>query len=144
MAIAAGKMAICEGASGLRWLLCAYAVSLAFMRPTVRLLGFTAVASDLIFAALAGRLSLLVVAGRIRLIGDRAFVLTGFYFAAMLVCFLSSQDPLSTPAKLATQLYLLAIPVVVCCLVRDESDLRRVVRAWLVGTASWLQLVSPA
>jgi hypothetical protein len=62
----------------------------------------------------------------------------------MLVFFLSSQDPLSTPAKLATQLYLLAIPVVVCCLVRDENDLRQVVRAWLVGTASWLQLVSPA
>ena len=71
MAIAARKMAVGEGASGLRWLLCAYAVSLAFVRPAVRLLGFTAVASDLIFAALAGGLALLVAAGRVRLIGDR-------------------------------------------------------------------------
>jgi O-antigen ligase len=135
MAVAARTMAISESASGLRWLLCAYAVSLAFMRPAVRLLGFTAVASDLIFAALAGGLGLLIAAGRVRLIADRAFVLTGFYFAAMLVSFLSSQDPLSTPAKLATQLYLLAIPVVMCCLVRDERTLQQVVRAWLVGTA---------
>lgn len=117
------------------WHLCAYAFSLGFMQPPASIGSYTVVASDLIFVALAMLFALRVATKRVRLVTDRAYLFIGFYLAAMAASVLVSADIAAGAAKLATQLYLLALPVLLCCLVSSEAMLRRVVQAWLAGTA---------
>jgi O-antigen ligase len=119
----------------LQWLVCACAFALAFMQPAVPVLGFAAVPGDVLYALLIAFFAVALAAGRARVVGDRAHLFIALYLAALLVSFLASSDPQSTPAKLATQLYLLSMPVLLLSLVRSEDDLRRVVLAWLAGTA---------
>ncbi len=124
-----------DGRTGAQWLLCTFAFSLAFMQPPLFVGGYALVASDLLFSLLAGVIALLVIAGRVRLVGDRAFVSIALYFAAMLLSVVLG-DGSASLSKLATQFVLFAMPVAACCLIRDEAALRRVVLAWLVGTGA--------
>lgn len=124
-----------KGRLGADWLLCAFAFSLAFMQPPLFFGGYALVASDLLFALLAGVIALLVIAGRVRLVGDRAFVFIALYLAAMLLSVVLGGGAESL-SKLATQIVLFAMPVAACCLVHDEAALRRVVLAWLAGTSA--------
>ena len=118
-----------------RWLLCAFAFSLAFMQPPLFVGGYALVGSDLLFTALGGTLALLVLTRRVRLEWDRAYLFIALYFAAMLLSVLLGGWQASL-SKLATQLVLFAMPVAACCLIRDEAALRPVVLAWLAGTSA--------
>lgn len=110
-------------------------LGLAFMQPAVPLLGFTAVPGDFLFAALFALGAVLVLLGPLRPVVDRAYWFIGAYFLAMFASAAASPAPAIAAAKLATQAYLLALPLILCSLVRDESSLRSAIRWWLGGTA---------
>src|SRR5215213_5975827 len=101
--------------------------SLAFMQPTMQVLGLAAVPTDFVFLACAVAWVAAVITGRTRIVWHPAYALLAFYFVAMLASAVATRAPQS-PAKLATQLYLLALPVLVCNLVRSEQDMRAALR----------------
>ena len=110
-------------------------LGLALMQPPLPLLGFSAVPGDLLFAALFLFAAALVLRGRLPLVVDRAYGFIGAYFVAMLASAWVSPTPAHAAAKLATQAYLLALPLLLCSLVADERRLRAALRWWLAGTA---------
>jgi O-antigen ligase len=116
-------------------LLLLFIVSIPFMQPPIPLLGFQAVASDFLFLALAAFWGMLVLLRRTPLVLDRAWWFVGAYFAAMLASAAARGMPPGLAVKLLTQAYLVAIPVIVCSLLRDEAALRRAVLWWLAGSA---------
>jgi len=111
------------------------AFSMGFMQPPVSLLGFIAVPGDFIFLALGALWTGLAISRRTPFIFDRAYYFLGAYLLAMAASAVARDVPLASAPKLLTQLYLVAIPVLVCNLVRDSDMLRHVVRWWLAGTA---------
>jgi hypothetical protein len=105
--------------------------SLAVMQPPLALFGFTAVPGDLLFAGLFALALIMALLGQLRPIVDRAYWFIGAYFVAMLASSLVSLSPAPAAAKLATQAYLLALPLLLCSMVRDERHLRSALRWWL-------------
>lgn len=123
-------------AAAARFLLLLLVFSTAFMQPPIDLLGFTTVPTDFLFLLLAPAFAALVIAGRVPWAGDRAYWFLAAYFAAMLLSALAAgAGGLRTVAKLASEAYLLSLPVIVAGLIRGEADLRRALRAWLAGSA---------
>lgn len=108
---------------------------LPFMQPAPRLFGYELVAADAAWVILAPLWSLALLTGSAPLRRHPAFRLLGFYLAAMILATLASEQPLRSAIKLASQFYLLSLPVMVLSLVRGEADLRRLMRAWLAATA---------
>jgi O-antigen ligase len=118
-----------------RGLLFLFAVALPLMQPPLLLFGLTAAPVDALFAPLAFLSALLLLRRQIAPIRDPAFLFIAAYFGALLVSAFGSSEPLRSAAKLGTQLYLLALPLLVCLLVQGEQCLRRFVKWWLAGTA---------
>lgn len=108
-------------------------ISLAFMKPTVALFGFNAGPTDFLFPLVALLWFAAWVSGQAPLRWNRAYWLLAAYLAAMALSGL--QDPGVAAPKLATQAYLLALPVLADQLLRTGEDLRRAVLAWLGGAA---------
>ena len=112
----------------LQWLLLALIFALPFMQPTIPLFGFVAIPADFLFVALGGawiwlwppgaRLSSSTVSMSFRLVPAGDAGLRG-----------RRRGPFASAAKLATQLYLLSLPVIVCSLVRDQTA-RCAARFW--------------
>ncbi len=119
-------------ATGARALLLLLLFSLAFMQPTFHLLGFTAGPSEIVFVPLLLMWLAALLSGQAPLRWNRAYWLLAAYFAALAVS--SLQEPRAAAPKLATQVYLLALPVLAEQLLRGREDLRRAVLAWLAGT----------
>lgn len=109
--------------------------SLPFMKPDIILGGLPATATDLLFLIAAAAFGLAVIQGRARLGWDALYAFLLAYFAAMLLSALFAQDPDRAWLKLATQAYLLGLPVLAASLVRTVDELRAVFYAWLAGTA---------
>ncbi len=108
---------------------------LPFMQPAPLLLGYELVAADAAWLVLAPLWGLALVTGAARLRWHPGFWLLGLYLAAMILATLASEQPLRSAVKLASQFYLLSLPVIVLSLVRGESGLRRLMQAWLAATA---------
>lgn len=119
-----------------RQLLLLLVFSLAFMQPVVPALGFEAVATDLLFLLTALALAASLAARQTPLAWDRAYLVLAVYFAALAVSAFASAEPARSAVKLATQVYLLALPVLVVSLVRDSAALRRALLWWLAGSAA--------
>jgi O-antigen ligase len=113
-------------------LLLALIFSLAFMQPSWRLLGFAATPTDLLFVPLALAWAAAVATGAAPFRWNRAYWLLAAYFASMLLSGLG--DLQAALPKLASQAYLLSLPVLVDQLISREPKLRRAVLAWLAGT----------
>ncbi|MEO7503639.1 MAG: O-antigen ligase family protein [Sphingomicrobium sp.] len=107
----------------------------AAMRPPVALIGFTAVPSDFIFLAVAGWAAADALRHRALPQWDPAMGWIALYGAALLLATLTATDSPRAIAKLATQAYLLAIPLTLAALLRGADDLRVALRAWLAGSA---------
>ncbi len=122
-------------ASLAKWLLLLLVLSLAFMQPSVRVLGFNAAPTDFIFLALAPAWLWALLSGRAKFVWDHAYWLLGLYLVAMIASVAVSVAPSTLVPKLLTQFYLLSLPVLVGNLVRTSEDLRLVVSWWLAGTA---------
>ncbi|MEA3050197.1 MAG: hypothetical protein QOG84_2033 [Sphingomonadales bacterium] len=102
--------------------------------PAAAIGGLRVIAADPAFAAVAALL-LASLAGEARLRWDRAFVPLAGWMAAMALSALLSAEPRRSAFKLATEIYLLAIPVAVVQLVRSEAALKRLLQAWLAAAA---------
>lgn len=123
-------------ASAARGLLLLLIFSTAFMQPAFPVAGFTAVPTDLVFPALALAFAWAVLIGQAPWPRSKVHWFFAAYFMALLLsALLSGTTGLRTVAKLASQVYLLSLPVIVAGLISSEGDLRRVLRAWLAGAA---------
>jgi O-antigen ligase len=116
-------------------LLLLYVISLAFMQPRIRLLGYNAVPSDIVFVPLALVWGLAVLRGQAKLIWDRAWWPLLFYFAAMTLSLLATATIGRGAIKLASQVYLLSLPVIAVSLIDGTADLRRIFRWWIAAMA---------
>ncbi|MDP8993847.1 MAG: O-antigen ligase family protein [Pseudomonadota bacterium] len=112
-----------------------FALSLPLANPSVPLLGYRVIAADFLFVALAAAWAATLAAGRTRFIWDRSYLLIAAYFAAVAASAVASEAPRTSAAKMLTQLYLVALPVLAINLVRDTAGLKALLRWWLAGTA---------
>jgi O-antigen ligase len=102
--------------------------------PSLSLGGLRVIAADSVYAA-AATLLLAALAGGLGPRWDRAFVPLAGWLAAMAVSAALSTDPRRSAFKLATEIYLLSIPVALVQLVRSEAALKRLLQAWLAAAA---------
>lgn len=109
--------------------------SLPLMKPDLVVGGLPATATDLLFLVAASALGVAVLRGKARLRADPLHSVLLVYFAAMLVSVLAAQDPARAWLKLATQAYLLCLPLLASSLIGSIDELRSVVRAWLAASA---------
>lgn len=110
--------------------------STAFMQPAPRVMGFRAASTDFVFLPLALAFAASLLLRQACWPRGRVGWLLAAYFGAMALSVLASGTvgPRSL-AKLASQAYLLSLPVIAAGLIRHEADLRRALRVWLAGTA---------
>ena len=117
--------------------------SLSFMRPEVVVGELGIVATDAIAAAAGLCWLAACMLNRRWLRWDRFFWLLTAYFAVMVVSVVFATDPIAgVRVKLASELYLLGLPVLVVGLVTDALQLRGAVLAWLAGTAVLIALAA--
>lgn len=109
--------------------------SLAFMKGAVPIAGFLATSTDVLFLVTAAALGVAVLAGDVRLRWDPFYALLIVYFAAMAASVAVSAQPDRSLFKLATQAYLLSLPVLGATLIESIDDLRTVFRVWLAASA---------
>lgn len=112
-----------------------YVFLLPFMRPALPLLGYEAVAADAAFLLLVPLWGLALLSGAARLRWHPALWLLAAYLAAMALSLLGALDPARGAAKLATQIYLLSLPLAALSLLQSERDVRALFAAWLAATA---------
>lgn len=110
--------------------------SLSFMRPGIDIGELSVVPTDVIAAA-AGACWLGAVAlDHAWFRWDRFFLLLLVYFTVMTASAVFGLGPLrGYAAKLASQAYLLGLPVLAVGLLSTERQVRTATRAWLVGSA---------
>ena len=118
-----------------KYLLPLLVFSLAFMKPPIRLFGFSGAPADFIFLAALLLWGAALLKGEARFRWNNAYWLLALYFAAMAASAIASDNPEKAGLKLATQAYLLSLPVLAASLIDRRDDLRRVFRWWLAGTA---------
>jgi len=115
-------------------LLLAGVFALGWMKTPVPIGGLPAVASDLLLALSFACLAIAIICGA-RPRWHRAQWLLLAYFAALALSALFSADPGRSAVKLATQAYLLSLPLLVLNLVPDPQAMRRLFLAWIAGAA---------
>jgi O-antigen ligase len=111
-----------------------FVVAQPVFMPSLSLGGLRVIAADLVYAA-AAALLLAALAGGLRPRRDPLFLPLAGWLAAMAASALLSAEPRRSAFKLATELYLLSIPVAVVQLARGEAALKRLLQAWLAAAA---------
>jgi O-antigen ligase len=111
-------------------------VSLAFMKPSVRLAGFDLVATDLLFPPLLLAAAAAFLTGRLRVRWNPSYWPIAVYLAALALSAAASPAPLHSALKLATVAYLALLAVAADQLVESNADLRFCLRAWCVASAA--------
>lgn len=110
--------------------------SLCYIQPFVPLFGFQTAPTEFIFLFTGALWLLSIFAKQSAFRFHRFIFLLLFYFAAMLASAILSDDPRTSFAKLAGEIYLLLLPVLIYNLVESEDDLRRLILVWLGGTVA--------
>ena len=105
--------------------------ALPFMSATLTVGRHFATPADGFYLLTLALFGLALLTGEIRLRRHPAWWVLAAYFAAMAVSLLFSEQPGRSAFKLATQLYLLSLPVLAYHLVRGADALRRALEAWL-------------
>lgn len=109
--------------------------SLPLYKPPVPLLGYAASLTDGLFLVTGGLWALAVARGETRVRWNPFFFIVLAYFGALALSALASSDMRATIIKLATQVYLIALPLLAYNLIGSANDLRRALIAWLAGSA---------
>ena len=110
-------------------------LSLPLMKLSTRIGGFEVNATDLLFLIAAGTWGLALLTGRTTLRWHRLYWLLLVYFLAMLASAFASPQPMQAAFKLATQAYLLSLPVLGYSLIDSIDELRCALRWWLAASA---------
>ena len=108
-------------------------VSLPVMSVTFKVGRHYVIAADFLYLVTAALAGVALVRREAALRWHRAYWLLAFYFAAMALSVLFSDEPMRSAAKLATQAYLLSLPVLAYTLLGEEADLRRALTAWALA-----------
>lgn len=109
--------------------------SLPFMKPALLVGGLTATVTDFLFLGTTAALAVAVMQGKAKLRWDPLYAALLAWFAAMFVSALAAADPGRAWFKLATQVYLLSLPLLAATLIESVDDFRSVFGAWLAGSA---------
>ncbi len=109
--------------------------SLPFAKPIASVGGLAVTATDVLFVIAAGAFATALVTGDASLRWNAFYGILLIYFAAMLVSALGSGDPERSAIKLASQAYLIALPVLARSLIDAPADLRTALKYWLAATA---------
>ena len=110
-------------------------VSVPFAKPKLLVGELYVILPDFLFLIVAATLTAELIKRNARLRWHNGLAIIIAYFGAMLLSVLAAENPGSAAPKLASQIYLLSLPVLVDALIDDIDDLRRLFRAWLAGTA---------
>lgn len=110
-------------------------LSLPFLKHALLVGGLPVVAADGLFLVSAGALALAIARGHSRLRWDPLHAFLLIYFLAMVLSATTAADPGRSLLKLASQAYLLLLPLLAATLVEGRDDLRRAALAWLAATA---------
>jgi O-antigen ligase len=108
-------------------------LSLPLMKHNVTVGGLAVVPADLLFLLASAGLAFATAVGRARLRWDPLYGLLLAYFGAMLTSAFAAADAQRALLKLATQLYLLTLPLLAAMTVERVEDLRSTFRAWLAA-----------
>lgn len=111
-------------------------VSLATMKPAIRIEGLRSTPTDMFFLLTSTAWAAALLTRQTRLRWHAGFWFIAVYLAAMLLSGLASAEPRTSAVKLVTQLYLLSLPVLAYNLIGDLEELKRTLRAWLYGTGA--------
>lgn len=109
--------------------------SLPLMKISMPAFGYDVTLTDGLFLVTAALLGICLLRGETRLRWHPFFYLVAIYFAAMWLSLPSSSSPRDSLIKLATQTYLLSLPVLVFALVDSADELRRSLLTWLAASA---------
>ena len=109
--------------------------SLPFMKHGVLAGGLGIIPADALFLVAAAAFGVAVVTGKAQVRWNAPYTVLALYLTAMLVSLMGSVEPQSAALKLASQVYLLSLPVLAYCLLDSRDELRRVFRWWLAATA---------
>jgi putative inorganic carbon (hco3(-)) transporter len=109
--------------------------SLPFMKVRLPVGGYYATAADMLFLVAAGGLTIAIARRQARLRWDPLYAILLAYFATMLASTAVAENPPHAWLKLATQLYLLCLPLLAASLIESVEELRAVLRTWLAATA---------
>lgn len=112
-----------------------FCFALFWMKKPLVVNGLPAVPADLIFLVASLSWATAVLTGAVKLHWHNGFWPLLTYFAALSVSALFSTDPQTSAFKLATQAYLIAVPVLTYNLVQGWADLRQLFRAYVAGSA---------
>ncbi|MFL6726119.1 MAG: O-antigen ligase family protein [Sphingomicrobium sp.] len=112
-----------------------FAFSLFWMKDPLIIGGLPAIPADLIFVVTAMLLALAWAGGESRPSWSAGFVPLILYFGALAISAIFAADLRTSAFKVATQAYLIAVPVLVYNLVETWDDLRRLFLAYLAGAA---------
>ena len=109
--------------------------SLPFMKPAIAVQNFAVTSTDVLFLLTTACLMIAMARGEVRLSWDKLYGVLLAFFAVMLLSALTADDPGRARFKLATQLYLLSLPLLAATLVTNREELRAVFGTWLAATA---------
>jgi O-Antigen ligase. len=109
--------------------------SLAFMKPSIILVGHQITPTDLIFPFAIFLLIASYVLGKARFKWNPAYWFFLTYFAALAISAFSSEFPSANLAKLLGVGYLIGLAVLASQSIRSEEDVRSTIRVWLGGLA---------
>lgn len=112
-----------------------FAFSLFWMKDPLIVGGLGAVPADLIFVVMALLFGIALLRRDARLGWSPGFLPLAAYFAALATSTAFSSEPRTSAFKLATEAYLVGIPVLVCHLVDTSEDLKRLFAAYIAGAA---------
>lgn len=117
-------------------LLFGFVVLLPFANPSIDLLGYRAIAPDFLFIALVITFAAELVTRRRHFVWDNSYWFLLLYLAALTASLIASKAPMTSAAKLLTQFYLIALPVIAVNLIQDDGALRKVLNCWLAATGT--------
>src|SRR5437867_527561 len=110
-----------------------FVFALGFMKPYTYVRGLPAITADLVYLVAATCAAVAVATGKVRLRWDPLYGFLLLYFAAMVISALAAEDQARAWFKLATQVYLLSLPLLTATLVETEDELKTVFRVWLAA-----------
>jgi hypothetical protein len=132
------RLSDCQGPKALglaKKSLLLFAFALFWMKDPLIVGGLPAIRADLIFVVTAALVAIASLSGEARLSWTGGFAPLLLYFAALAISAMFAADPRTSAFKLATQAYLMALPVLVYNLVETWDDLRRLFLAYVAGAA---------
>ena len=112
-----------------------FAFALFWMREPLTVGGLPVLPADLVFLFAALLWAAALLAGGARVRWSAGFWPLATYWVALAISALFSSDPRTSALKLATEVYLMALPVLTYNLVETPADLRRLFSYSLCGAA---------